>query len=377
VFRQAAYWGLLRGWRTVRWGLMPALGHEVMKHRSPVQMVSQWPEGEIPLGPKVCVFVHWDGAGEVRDHVMHQVRSLAGVGFSVVFVTNSGSLRPAALEALKLVCAGVIVRRNVGYDFGAWREGIERLALPRANTTMVAIANDSVYGPIRSLHELFAAIDFDVADVWGATDTWQSRYHLQSYLMVFSPAVVASEAWRRFWAGVRPTWAKVWLIRLYEIGLTQALLKAGFRCRAIWPYESLIKDVDLSLIDDRAMELARKRAEAAEEAAWEAARSGEPVRPVGDGGIPNLSDPIVQARRRHVLRLREAIAARVPLNPTSDLWRQLLQARFPFIKRELLRENPSRVPDVVEWKAVASEISDRSLAPIEKDLQRALRNRAP
>ena len=341
---------LYRGYLITRWRLLPALGHEIMRHRSPHQVAEQWPEGEIPLGPKVCVFVHWDGAGEVRDHVLHQVRSLTEAGMSVVFVTNSGRLKPAAMDALKLVCAGVIVRRNVGYDFGAWREGFERLGLPRANTAMVVMANDSVYGPVRSLHELFAAVDFGVADVWGCTDTWQSRYHLQSYLMMFSPRVVASETWRRFWAGVRPTWAKHWLIRLYEIGLTQSLLKAGFKCRAIWPYQSLVGQIDLKLLET-------------------------PKEDDEDG--PNLADPVVQARRAHALRLRRAVTERIPLNPTSDLWRQLLLARFPFIKRELLRDNPSKVPDVVEWREVVGELSNASLAPIDRDLQRVLKDRTP
>lgn len=334
----------------VRYRVLPTLGHEIMRHRSQTQAVLRWPEGEIPLGARVCVFAHWDGAGDVRPHVMHHVRSLAAAGVSVLFVTNAGRLRPDALEALKLVCAGVIVRRNVGYDFGAWREGFAALGLPRDNTAMVVMANDSVYGPLRSLNELFAAVDFEAADVWGCTDTWQSRYHLQSYLIAFSPKVVASKAWRDFWDGVTPTWSKTWLIRLFEIGLTQTLLKAGFSVRAIWPYKTLIQDIDMELLRDR--------------------KEDEP-----EG--PNLNDPIVQARRRHVLRLREAVAGRTPLNPTSDLWRQLLTARFPFIKRELLRDNPTEVPDVVEWRDVAANISEMSLAPIERDLQRTLKNRAP
>ena len=347
MVRSAIGRGFRRCFNILRYIALPALGHEIYRHRSPNQAVLRWPEGEIPLGPRVCVFVHWDRAGEVRPHVLHHVRSLAAAGLSVLFVSNSGKLRPAGIEALKLVCAGILVRRNIGYDFGAWREGFEALGLPRANTVLVAMANDSVYGPLRSLHELFATIDFDAADVWGCTDTWQSRYHLQSYLMVFSPKVVASPAWQNFWAGVRPTWSKTWLIRLYEIGLTQSLLKAGFSVRAIWPYKALIADVDLNLLAE----------------------------PSEDG--PNMADPIVQARRKHVLRLREAVADRKPLNPTSDLWRQLLLARFPFIKRELLRDNPSHVPDVVEWRDVAAELSETSLLPIERDLQRTLKNQAP
>ena len=169
-----------------------------MRRRNPSQIVTRWPEGDIPLGPRVCVFEHWDGAGDVRPLVMHHLRSLAAIGCSVVFVTNAGFLRADALEALKLICAAVVIRRNVGYDFGAWREGLALLDLPRPDTALVMIANDSVYGPVRSLADLLSAVDFNAADIWGCTDTWQSRYHLQSYMMMVSPRVVASDAWRTF-----------------------------------------------------------------------------------------------------------------------------------------------------------------------------------
>jgi len=318
-----------------------------MSRRSPRRLLSRWPEGEMALGPKVCVYVHWDGAGEVRDHVLHHVRSLAEAGLSVVFVTNAGFLRPAAMAALQGVCAGVLIRSNVGYDFGAWREGFEILQLPRPDTEMVVMANDSVYGPVRPLHDLIGAFDFSQADIWGCTESWQTRYHLQSYLIAFSPRVVASDAWRSFWAGVRPTWSKMWLVRLYEIGLTQAMLKAGFTCRAIWPYQRLVNDLDPDLLTDHT-----------------------------EGG-PNLADPTVRARQYQTRHIRNLSVLRRPLNPTSDLWRQLMQTRFPFIKRELLRDNPTHVPDVAEWREVAVAQSAANLQPIERDLQRTLRDRTP
>lgn len=334
-------------YRYLRYELGPAIGHLIMRQKSPHQLVQRWPEGEMALGPKVCLFVHWDGAGDVRDHVMHQVSSLAQAGLSVVFVTNAGFLRPAAMARLQAVCAGVLIRRNVGYDFGAWREGFEVLRLPRPDTEMVVMANDSVYGPIHSLQGLLGSIDFTQADIWGCTESWQTRYHLQSYLMAFSPKVVASPAWRTFWSSVRPTWSKVWLVRLYEIGLSQAMLKAGFTCRAIWPYQSLIRDLDPELLTDHT-----------------------------EGG-PNLADPAIRARQHHTRTIRNTVVMRVPMNPTSDLWRQLLRAGFPFIKRELLRDNPTHVSDVAEWREVAVAQNASHLGPIERDLQRTLKDRAP
>ena len=46
-------------------------------------------------------------------------------------------------------------------------------------------------------------------------------------------------------------------------------------------------------------------------------------------------------------------------------------------KRELLRDNPTRVADIAEWRSVLRETSEADPGFIERDLQRALRNTSP
>ena len=335
-------------WRWVHslifYGLVPRTAYMLGRFRDPRQIVYRWPEGPIPVGPRPCVFVHWDGAGEVRPYVLEYVRSLADAGLSVLFVSNAGYLRPESLAAVQAVCAGVLIRRNVGYDFGAWREGFEQFGLPREDTEFAVMANDSVYGPLRPVGEVLDRLDFTGTDAWGCTETWQSRYHLQSYFLAFSPRVLASAAWRRFWATVRPTSSKHWVIQRYEIGLSQALIRAGFNLRAVWPYTRLTEDIDKTLLTDEQTEVVS-------------------------------ADPLENVRKAHARRVRDAAVHRIPLNPTSDLWRQLLHAGFPFIKRELLRSNPTEVPDLVDWRDVARAAGSADLALIERDLQRVLRDR--
>ena len=310
--------------------------------RSPDQAVVRWPAGPLALGPRVCVFVHWDGAGEVREYVLLYLQALRAAGMSVLFVSNAGRLRPESLAAVQALCAGVIVRRNVGYDFGAWREGIAALDLPQPGVEELYLANDSVYGPLAPLDRVIDQFDFSEADVGGCTETWQARYHLQSYFLGFSARVLAHPAWQSFWAGVRPA-NKQWVVYYYEVGLSQALLKAGFRLRSLWSYQRLVRDVDEALLQ---------------------------------GGEPS-SDEAVSVRRKHTLRVRAAAAHRAPMNPTAELWRQLLRAGFPFIKRELLRSNPSRVLDVADWPEVVKATVGGDIGPIERDLQRTLRGRTP
>jgi len=243
------------------------------------------------------------------------------------------------------LCAGVLIRRNYGYDFGAWREGFEQLGLPREDTEFAVMANDSVYGPLRPVKEIVDRLDFSQVDAWGCTETWQTRYHLQSYFLAFSRAVLESPAWRRFWAGVRSTPSKTLVIQRYEIGLSQALIRTGFSVRALWPYDDLTEDIELPLITEDLPE-------------------------------GTLLDPLRDVRRAHARHVRTAAAFRIPLNPTSDLWRQLLRAGFPFIKRELLRSNPTGVSDLVDWRGVVGATSGADVALIERDLQRVLKDRA-
>ncbi len=310
---------------------------------SPNQIVRCWPEGEVVLGPRVALFVHFDPGGIVRRHVLDYLAALRDVGLSVAFVSNSGTLSDDSMAAARALCACVLVRRNIGYDFGAMREALQRLGLPRPETEFVVIANDSVYGPLRPLQETLARVDFAKADLWGATESWQQRYHLQSFFLVAGRAAMSSAAWRDFWRSVRPVRSKYWVVSRYEVGLTQQLLAAGLRCAALWPYRDLVQRIDTSVL------------------------TSDTEAPV---------DPFADARRIHASRISHAAAARLPLNPTAELWRELLQAGFPFIKRELLRDNPVRVQDIADWYNVVRAQPSAMIEAIESDLQRVMRDRA-
>jgi hypothetical protein len=310
--------------------------------RSHRQIIRAWPDTPPSPGPKVAIFVHFDGQGRVGQHVLHYVASLRDAGFSVLFVTNSGKLREDAMTALKPLCTGILIRRNIGYDFGAMREGLEYLGLPRADTQLVLLVNDSIYGPLAPLEPILARIDLETADLWGATESWQARYHLQSFFLAAGRAALTSPAWHRFWRGVRPVKSKTWVIRHYEIGLTQCLLRAGIRCAALWSYKDLVRNVDVDTVTEQAPD-----------------------------------DPLLKMRHIHAFRIRHYAATRTPLNPNSDLWRQLLLGGFPFIKRELIRLNPSQVSDVVDWRDVVAEKYGGIPASIELDFQRTMRNKVP
>ena len=339
---RACYQAVAKAFRRIAW-----LDYFASYLRQPGRVLAVWPNAGVPLGPDVALFVHYDRRGEVRPHVLHYVTALNAAGLSVLFVTNAEKLTDAAWAALKPVCAGILVRGNIGYDFGAMREGLAHFGLPRANTTRVIIVNDSVYGPFRPLDGILARIDLDQADVWGLTESWQTRYHLQSFFVAVGRRAMENPAWREFWNDVRPVKSKTWVVDQYEVGLTQALLRGGLRCRALWPYPDLVTRVDGYAL----MEVSEE--------------------------FPVSREPIIEMRNIHAHRIRYSAVSRRPLNPTSDLWRQLLETEFPFIKRELLRDNPGDVTDISDWRLVIARLYGPIPEMIEQDLQRVMRDRAP
>jgi len=314
--------------------------------RRPYQVISTWSNGEA-LGRRVAVFVHFDPDGNVQPFVQTYVQSLHDLGFSVIFVTNSGRLTEASRAALRPICAAILIRRNIGYDFGAMRDGLEYAKLPRENTDTVLIVNDSMYGPLGDMRDMIERIDLTKADVWGATESYQNRYHLQSFFIAVGRTALTSKAWKAFWTSVRPVRAKLWVILNYEIGMTRMMLKHGLRCAALYPYKSLLERIDPAAL----VKLGRDQ--------------------------PEDTDPFVINRKTHLMRLLYSASHRMPMNPTAELWRQLMEGGFPFLKRELLRDNPAGVIDVADWRELARETFHADLSAIEDDLQRVLRDRTP
>lgn len=300
--------------------------------------------GEVSLSEavKVAVFVNYDASSIIHDYVMHYIQEINDAGFAIVFVSNSQRLDPAKLPALVSLCGSVIHRSNVGYDFGGYKDGIASLGdLSRLDELL--IANDSVYGPFTPLAALLhrGASSDDAVDVWGMTDGWDRAYHLQSYFILFHSNVLRSPAFRSFWAPLRYVQSKRWVSRRYEIDLTRVLMRAGFRCKALFPHRAVATDIVRQTQRD------------------------EPTKDEKQSSVD---------RNRH--KVARLIEDGVPLNATHFFWRDLIERHgYPFLKRELLEKNPMDIPDLVLWKDVVDARPGYDTELIVQHLEHAVRRR--
>lgn len=316
---------------------------EAQFYRRENWVVERWQGNEsLRTAARIAIFAHYDRQGRVADYVRFYLDQLRKAGYVILFVTNSPLLNAETVDDLRRLCGLVIRRRNFGYDFGAYRDALREIPSLSSLDSLI-IANDSVYGPFRPLAEVLQQADPDRADIWGINDSYDRRYHLQSYFLLFHRRALASHKLMRFWDQLLYVRSKHFVIRYYEVGLSRAALNAGLKLDAFCPYREL---VTLSIAALRQLP---------------------------------LSIPADRAKLFHgdfLKFFQDLLENGIPVNPSHFFWdRMLVDFGCPFLKRELLTINPAKVPMVNNWETVVRRISNYDTKLINSHLQVVLKNR--
>jgi lipopolysaccharide biosynthesis protein len=301
------------------WGLVHyGIGH-VRRVRSHVRRIWLCADPHAHSG-REAVYVNYDRRGIIHDYVFSQVEDLAEAGYRVTFASNSPRIDPKDIETLRPLCRQIVWCRNVGYDFGAYKDGIAAVGdLDRLDTLL--IMNDSVYGPFRSLRTLLSAMDQTNTDFWGITDSWQHNYHIQSYFVVFFQSALRTPEFRTFWRRMPYVNLKSWVIRNCEVKLTQILARKKLKARVLAPYWTVVK---------RALEK-----------------------------LDGMTSEFPDGYEKFMTRKRREIINGLALNPTYTLWDTLiLDFDCPFLKREVINTRTKNQPLAWQWQDVIEKSSD-------------------
>lgn len=187
---------------------------------------------------RAAVFAHYDRDGIVDDYVIYYLKALKEVAQEVIFVS---CIELSEDEKSKLNGAAdfVIAENHDEYDFGSYKRGFQYLFNRLNDFDELIFANDSCYGPLYPLKEVFAEMSGKY-DFWGITRNKfgmakiNGRYrifkrpHLQSFFLVFAKNVFISKIFQEFLFSVKHCDEKNDVVINYEIGLTELLLAQGF-----------------------------------------------------------------------------------------------------------------------------------------------------
>lgn len=190
-----------------------------------------------PYSSRIAVLVLFP-EHEIADDIVALTRTLTDAGCSVVLVANR-PLSPQDLGRLDGTYHTLHVRRNVGRDFGAYKDAIVPL-LDEPSLERLIVLNDSCHyleGNLKGFVEELLGPQ----DLIGSHENFDPPYHLGSFALSFSGRVVRSASFRNFWINYLPVSTRRWAILRGEMGVTRATVLAGYRPHVIYSSDRLYK----------------------------------------------------------------------------------------------------------------------------------------
>ncbi|EIZ82172.1 putative glycosyltransferase, fusion protein [Methylobacterium sp. GXF4] len=245
---------------------------------------------------KVAVVSHFDRHDLADDYFVYSLRCYRRY-FDYIVVVSTSMLDTVQRSRILIYADKLVVKENRGYDFVSWRTGFEELNVERCKE--ISFVNDSFYGPVNDIEVFMGRGRSIPVDVWGATLSMQFAPHIQSFFMTFNENIIRSQFLETFWSRIEVLHDKNEIIQRYEIGLSQELCAEGFSIGAVVDMRNLtIQDRHAALQDN-----------------------------LFSGETANLN------QERYYLEEDGP-------NPMQLFWGHALRAGVPFVKIELLRDNP-------------------------------------
>lgn len=261
-----------------------------------------------------CVYSQFNKNGRVEAYVYDALNTIKNSGLEVIFVTTSRLDKTSDQDKLFEICNTVIVRENIGYDFGSYKVGIDHITKLKANPKKILITNDSVYGPFSNLNNFIRKSNS--FDIYGLTDSIDFNYHLQSYFIIYNESVIKHKAFKTFWSSVKllsndvPDF-KNKIIQDYEVGGSQYFIKHGFKIGAAYAFDKISEIIFKEFLEE-----------------------------------------LKYKKNVHKSEIEKFLLGH---NTTHNYWKVLLQLGFPYIKRELLTQNPTN-SKIDDWPTIINEL---------------------
>ena len=201
--------------------------------------------GNLPLNKKVVIFLIFPDRGLAKSH-LRTLKYFIRNNFSPLIVSNL----PLSKENKNLLlkyCWTLIERKNYGYDFGGYRDGVLFLSEKIRDLDKLILINDSTWFPITNNNSFMDFIDNSNLDFIGATSHYglkrqrlpskktglskpqfnfnNKNFHYASYALSFSKKILKDENFLKFWKNLRLSGTKNLVVRRGEIGLTQYVVR--------------------------------------------------------------------------------------------------------------------------------------------------------
>lgn len=187
---------------------------------------------------RICFFVHYDKDQMISEEDLLYLKELKKVANEIVFITNSGVIEDEKLK-LNGITELLYSRENVGYDFGAWKDGLKWYGYEKLDKfEQLLLVNNSVFPPLFDLNFMFDEMELKNKDFWGVTKHEYVKYlpmlgkfcpeHIQTYFVVFNSKVFKSVYFKNFWETIEYQKNFQETVKYCEVLFTEYFKKNGF-----------------------------------------------------------------------------------------------------------------------------------------------------
>ena len=194
---------------------------------------------------RFAVYCFYDSKGIAGEYVFYYLEALKKV-VDYIYVVANCQIEEKSLERLQQLADRVDQRDNCGFDAYAYRQALSRSGELLCDYDELVFSNNSFYGPVYPLEELFDKMSGSGksgnggADFWGITVHPKQKFrinekqhydyineHIQSYFVVFSKRVFTSEVFSDFFKNLPQINSFLDAVVLFEMELTRVLSEQG------------------------------------------------------------------------------------------------------------------------------------------------------
>ena len=186
------------------------------------------------------IFLFYDPEGKVDDYILGCLGSLQQHMDYLLVVSNS-PLDETNRKRLESVSSEVMERKNVGYDVGAYRDGLRHLGWDHmGDYDELVLFNYTFFAPTHPWASLFDRTDKWDTDFWGITEHDEVRphpflpklvmpRHIQSHWIAVRSSLSATKDWRTYWEDMPPIESYNDSIQWHESRFTGYFNALGYR----------------------------------------------------------------------------------------------------------------------------------------------------
>jgi len=190
----------------------------------------------------VCFFAIYAPEGEISCSTQQYLQTLADHGMSIIACVVVKSLDMPIEQSTLDMAKGIFLRENFGMDFAIWAKALSHD--PKIwSARSITFTNDSVFVLPDLVSDMLTRVENSPADVVFLTESRQIQRHGQSYYFTFKNKALVNASLRNFWETMEPQAEKTAVIALYETRILQLAQQSwGCEVEIVYPLEQLFQD---------------------------------------------------------------------------------------------------------------------------------------